>query len=328
MTATRRRFGRTELQVPSIVFGGGWVGGVLIHHGEDDAHSALDTAWGAGVDWIDTAADYGKGVSETVIGQWMAGRAPALRPRLSTKFRLDPDKDDFRGQMLRSVEASLARLGVEHVEVIILHNQIDTKGNRGSRSVDMKMALEMADTMEGLREQGLCDWLGMTALGDPDALRQVVDAGRFDVAQVYYNLLNPTALQSREPWNSTDFNGLLKRCAAQDMGTMGIRIFAGGHLASDIRHGREIPITDNSENSQEEARVAALWAKFARNDEHPAQTALRFGLACPDLSTIVVGLGELDHLHLAIEAEVAGALDQDRMRVLQDVWSTAPFTER
>ena len=49
------RFGRTGLQVPVITFGGGWVGGVLIHGDEATANAALDRAWDAGIDWVDTA---------------------------------------------------------------------------------------------------------------------------------------------------------------------------------------------------------------------------------------------------------------------------------
>ena len=60
--------------------------------------------------------------------------------------------------------------------------------------------------MEGLRARGLCDWIGLTALGDPAAIAEVVDSGRFDAAQVYYNLLNPSAAKGRGPtWNSADF---------------------------------------------------------------------------------------------------------------------------
>ncbi len=322
-----RRFGRTGLRVPAITFGGGWVGGVLIHRGEDQANAALDMAWGGEIDWIDTAADYGKGVSETVIGKWLEGRDKADSPRISTKFRIDPDASDLKGQMLRSVEASLERLGRDHVEVIILHNQIDVEGNRGSRSVDSKLALEMADTMETLREQGLCDWLGMTALGDPTSLADVVDAGRFDVAQVYYNILNPTAAGGLSPWNSTSFDGLLDRCAVQDMGVMGIRIFAGGHLASSERHGREIPITLNAEDAAEEARTAALWSAFDPAPDAPAQAALRFGLACSGLSTIVVGLGELDHLRLALEAEARAPLPDEVLSKLEAIRQCPAFTD-
>lgn len=323
-----RRFGRTGYDVPAITFGGGWVGGVLIHHDPSVAHAALDMAWDAGIDWIDTAADYGKGVSETVIGQWLAGRSTDARPGLSTKFRIDPAAGDFRDQMLRSVEASLGRLGLDRVPVVFLHNQIDQDGGvgRGSRALGASQALAMADTMETLREQGLCDAVGMTALGDPVALHQVAGSGRFDVAQVYYNMLNPTAAAGRQPWSSTDFNGLLDVCAAQDMGVMGIRIFAGGHLATTERHGREIPVTSDAGDASEEARARAMWAALANEDGTPAQAALRFGLAEPKISTVVVGLGELEHLRQAIEAAVSGPLPDASLARIAEVWGFAAFT--
>lgn len=324
-----RRFGRTGLQVPAITFGGGWVGGVLIHRDAEEADAALDMAWEAGIDWIDTAAQYGDGVSETVIGRWLKGRALDQRPGISTKFRLDPEAPDVKGQMLRSVEASLGRLGLDRVEVIILHNQIDADESpgRGSRSLSASAALAMADTMETLREQGLCDHLGMTALGDPGPLHEVVGAGRFDVAQVYYNLLNPTAWEGRAPWNSTNFEGLLQKCADQDMGVMNIRIFAGGHLATTVRHGREIPVTANSEDAAEERRARAIWAALEDEDGTRAQAAIRFGLACPAISTVVVGLGELDHLREAIAGAEKGPLPSARLSAISEVWDDPAFRE-
>ena len=321
-----RRFGRTEYQVPAVTFGGGWVGGVLIHHDEDTAFTALDMASAAGIDWIDTAALYGNGISETVIGRWLAARG-GKRPRISTKFRVDPTEPDLPGQMRGSVEASLERLGLDKAEVVILHNTVGGAAEFGERTLDVAGALAMADAMEALRSEGLCDHIGMTALGDPADLHEAVATGRFDVAQVYYNMLNPTAAAGRTPWNSTDFNGLLAACAAQDMGVMGIRIFAGGHLASTIRHGREIPVTLDAGDAAEERRVKAIWSVLEDVDGTPAQAALRFGLACPDLSTIVVGLGELDHLQQVIDAEGMGPLSQDRLEAIAAMWDGPEFTE-
>lgn len=315
------RFGRTELQVPAITFGGGWVGGVLIHGTEDVANTALDRAWQAGIDWIDTAAMYGNGVSETVIGRWLADRPASARPGLSTKYRVDPSAGDLPGQMRASVEASLSRLGLDQVDVLILHNVIGTGDGFGTAEV-----LAMADAMEELRDEGICRHIGLTALGDPSAVATTVDAGRFDVAQVYYNMLNPTAWQGRKPWNSTDFDGLLHRCQAQDMGVMGIRIFAAGHLASDVRHGREMPITVASDDAAEEARARVVWTLLETADGTPAQAALRFGLACPALSTIVVGLGEIAHLELAVQAVAAGPLPEERIAAISTAWSDPAFT--
>lgn len=176
----KRRFGRTGMQIPRVTFGGGWVGGVLIHGDQETAFAALDLAIDAGIDWIDTAALYGSGVSETVIGEWLRHRHDTTLSGISTKFRVDPNAPDLKGQMLRSVEGSLSRLGRAFVDVIIQHNQIE-----GSGGYDTNVARQMAEHMQTLREQGLCKHIGMTALGDPSALKNVVQGGGYDMAQVY-----------------------------------------------------------------------------------------------------------------------------------------------
>lgn len=320
-----RRFGRTDISVPAIAFGGGWVGGVLIHGGQETANTALDLAVQSGIDWIDTAADYGGGVSETVIGRWLSGTPKDSWPGISSKFRLDTEAGDFRGQMFRIMEESFARLGIDRLPLIMLHNPV-VDGATGAGCLSVLDALHVRDDMQALQEEGLCDWLGMTGLGDAAALKQTLDTGRFDVAQVYYNMLNPSAALSRDPWNSTNFDGLLEVCARHDMGVMGIRIFAGGHLASPERHGREIPVTASADDRAEESRARVIWELLDPEDGTPAQQAVRFGLAEPRISTVVVGLAELQHLRLAIEAVEMGPLSAERLGSLAEGWMSPEFT--
>jgi L-glyceraldehyde 3-phosphate reductase len=326
----KRRFGRTGLEVPQLTYGGGWVGGLLIRASEAEREGVLDRALAAGIDWIDTAAQYGNGVSESVIGQWLRKVAAERRPRISTKFNIDASAGDFAGQIERSVAASLGRLGLARVPLLILHSRIVEAGGpaRDGRSLEPEQVLApggIADLMDGLRARGLADWIGFTALGDPAAVRRVVDSGRFDAAQVYYNLINPTALAGGGPgWNSTDFDGLLDRCAARDMGVMGIRIFAAGHLASAERHGREVAITVNAENAAEEARARAVWDLLGSRYGSCAQTALRFGLACTLVSTVVVGIGEAWHLDEALAAAAMSPLPAAAIADLERLWRTHP----
>jgi L-galactose dehydrogenase/L-glyceraldehyde 3-phosphate reductase len=326
----RRRFGRTGLEVPELTFGGGWVGGLLIRGSRAEREGVLNRALGAGIDWIDTAAQYGNGVSETVIGQWLRSLPPDRRPRISTKFNVDTSAGDVAGQVERSVNASLGRLGLDRVPLLTLHSRVVDAANRGRdpRSLSPAEVLGpggIAGIMDKLRVQGLCDFIGLTALGDPGALAEVIDSGRFDAAQVYYNLLNPTTMAAAGPgWSSTDFDGLLHRCAAQGMGVMGIRIFAGGHLASSERHGREVAITANAENAAEEARARAVWDVLGSQFGSGAQTALRFGLACPLLSTIVVGIGETWHLDEALAAAAMGPLPAAAVAALEPLWRSHP----
>ena len=326
----RRRFGRTGLEVPALTFGGGWVGGLLMRGSEAERQAVLDCALVGGIDWFDTAALYGNGVSETVIGQWLRSLPPERRPRVSTKFNIDTSAGDFAGQIERSVAASLERLGLSRVPLLILHSRAVDPANRvrDKRSLSVAEVLGaggIADIMDRLRAQGLCDWIGLTALGDPKALHEAIDSGRFDVAQVYYNLLNPTAMTPAGPgWGSTDFDGLLHRCAARDMGVMGIRIFAAGHLATGERHGREVAITANAENAAEEARARAVRDVLSSKHGTGAQTALRFGLACPLLSTIVVGIGETWHLDEALAAAEMGPLPDVAVAELEPLWRRHP----
>ena len=105
----RRRFGRTSLDISEIVLGGGIVGGILILKDEATRLAALKRSVAAGIDWIDTAASYGNGVSETTIGRYLPELSP--RPRISTKARVAAeDVGDIAGALTRSLEASLQRL--------------------------------------------------------------------------------------------------------------------------------------------------------------------------------------------------------------------------
>jgi D-threo-aldose 1-dehydrogenase len=327
-----RRFGRTDLKISALTFGGGWVGGLLIDSPQERSNQALQRAYDAGINWVDTAASYGDGVSEAVIGRWLASRSSAERPYVSTKFRVEPTRPDLAGQMRQSVEASLERLQLSKVNVLYLHNQIladesaTAEGPRGIRAARVIGSDGLADAMDRLRSEGLCDCIGFTGLGEAQAVAEVVDSGRFDAMQLYFNMLNPSAAWATTPtgWNSTDFSGLLARCGAQDLGVMTIRIFAAGHLATRVRHGRELPVTANADNAAEEARAEAVWAAIGERDDTPAQIALRFGLGCAGLSTIEVGMAEIDHLEQALAAEEAGPLPEEISVALQKVWATHP----
>ena len=303
----RKRFGRTELEIPEITLGAGWVGGLIIRADRETRFRQLDEALAAGVDWWDTAALYGQGKSEEMIGEWLRERSADQHPRLSTKFSVNVADGDVERQIRRSVEESFERLGVSHVPLLFLHNQITSSGGMASMSgaseTDALAKDGIADVMDKLREEGLCDHIGFTALGDPAAARALVRSGRFDAAQVYYNMLNPTAGEAAPSgWNTTDFLSLLDDCEEEDMGVMGIRIFAGGFLATRERHGREIPLTDNGEEAAEETRAGVLLDAIADEAGDGAQKAIRFGLAEERLSTIVIGVGEDWHFAHALQA--------------------------
>lgn len=325
----RRRFGRTGIEVSELTLGAGFVGGLLIHASDDDKRACIGACLEAGVNWIDTAPAYGDGASERSLN-WLLAELPAgERPHLSTKVRLDTARrDNFDDQIRASIENSLARLGLNRVDLLTLHNPLAEAPGPATLSLDE--ALGVADCFDRIRGEGLFDHLGFTALGDGPVARAAVESGRFDVAQVYYNLLNPTAGFDRDDdaaanWSSTDFSGLLAACVAHDVGVMNIRILAAGVLATDVRHGREAPITANAEMNAEEGRARTVRAALGERAETRAQTAIRFGLAHPGIATVVIGVAELAHVIEALAAPGLGPLEEEALDALRGAWTDGVF---
>ena len=332
-----RRFGRTDIEISELTLGAGFVGGLLIHATDDEKRACIRACLEAGVNWIDTAAAYGDGASERALNWLLAELLTDERPHLSTKFRLDTERrGNFGNQVRASLEASLDRLGRDRVDLLTLHNPLAPEPGSGTLSLDE--ALAVADHLDRLRGEGLFDHVGFTALGDGPTVRAAVESGRFDAAQVYYNLLNPTAGidlagdddgAGASSWASTDFGGLLAACTAHDVGVMNIRILAAGVLATDVRHGREAPITANAEMETEEARARTIRAALGdRGTETRAQTAIRFGLAHPAVSTIVFGVAELTHVREALAAPGLGPLEEDALAALHRAWASEAFRTR
>jgi len=318
-----RRFGRTGLEVSEIAFGGGVVGGILVDPDDETKLAALRRANEAGVNWIDTAPAYGNGKSEEAIGRLLPETTGPWH--LSTKVRLDVQAlGDIRGQIERSLEESLARLRVSSVDLLQLHNQIMLSASGNAVGVEHVLGRGgLAESFERLREQGLIRFAGITALGDAAACRQVIASGRFDSAQVYYNLINPSAARAVPPnWSGQDFEGLIADCRRLDMAVMNIRVFAAGVLATEQRHGREIVIARGAAVSDEERRAQAVRAILGDRYGTPAQTALRFSLANPDISCVVVGMATLDHLEEAIAAARVGPLPAEAFDALAPAYQT------
>ncbi len=185
-----------------------------------------------------------------------------------------------------------------------------------------------ADALDGLRDQGLTRFIGLTASGPGDCCREAVASGRFDAAQVYYNMLNPSAGRSRMPaaWRGHDFSGLMDACTEQGCGIVVIRALAAGVLATDQRHGREIGMTSDSELAVEEMRARAAMEALGLDDAGMtpygtrSQAAIRFVLANDAIACTEVGLAQLAHLEQAIEAAEMGPLPAEARGELEQLY--------
>jgi L-galactose dehydrogenase/L-glyceraldehyde 3-phosphate reductase len=310
----KRTFGRSGIEVSEIILGAGAVGGVLIHKDDATKREAIRRALAGGINWIDTAAAYGNGKSEEALG-WLLPEAGAT-PYLSTKFGLDvTNLSDIPAQIEKSLTASLARLKRSSVDVLQLHNRIGTRPGGRVMTVEQILGKDgVADGLERLRDKGLIRHMGITAIGEAASVCEVIRSKRFDSAQVYYNLLNPSAGRSMpKAWTGQNMGGIIEACRANGVAVMAIRIFAAGVIATDERTGRESVLISDTSVAEDERKSKAVFDAIGTDQGTRAQVALRFVLSNPDVSCAVIGSAELHHIDEALEAEKRGPLPPEVM---------------
>jgi len=285
----QRILGRTGVRVPAIAFGCGPVSGLLT--GSDFAlqlatvKRALDT----GIDWFDTAAGYGNGSSETNLGRVL--KELGATARIATKVRIPEGGFDCIEACVReSVQASLARLGVDSVELLQLHNGIT--GSRGDEpaSIAPADAIQVLTTFRKLQSDGLVRHIGLTGTGNPDALREVIRSGGFDTLQVPYNLLNPSAGGGAAPAGDTDYGNIIADCAEQSMGVFAIRVFAGGALLG------QPPSAHTLKTPYFPLGLYERDCERAKDVNASAAAAVRFVLDHPQIHAAIIGFGSPSHV--------------------------------
>ncbi len=309
----KNRLGRTELKVSQIVLGGGWVGGLFIDPDLSIMEKALVKAINSGINWIDTAESYSDGQSEKNIGLLLSS-IKNNNIYISSKARLEPNSSEtIFSQLDRKIDESLERLNRSYIDLYQLHNRIEKVGtSRDFSALEITQRKGVLDSMEKLKSEGRIKNIGITALGNTEPIKKVISTKGFDTAQVYYNLLNPSsAFKKKLEWDDHDFSGIINECLKNDMGIMCIRIFAAGYLATDIRHGREISVTQGISELEQKRRIKKLFEILKNEKGTRAQIALRYGFSNESLSCIVTGLSKIEHLDQIIEAESFGPLDQN-----------------
>jgi aryl-alcohol dehydrogenase-like predicted oxidoreductase len=321
----QRTLGRTGVKLSVLGFGCGAVGGLMVRGAPADQERAVAIAVERGITYFDTAAAYGNGASETNVGRVLKTLKPNIV--LSTKFTILPeDHGRIAAAITASLEASLKRLGRDSVDLFQLHNRIATDGVDRPLAPEVVLG-EVVPALERLRGQGKIRFFGITALGETPALQRVVDARVLDSAQIVVNMLNPSAAQPVPPgFPAQDFAGLLGRSQNAGMGTIGIRVLAGGALSGTIeRHpiGVETlePIASGPDYATDvgHARRFAFLVKegYAAN---LVEAALRFVIAQPALTTALVGTSTLAQLEHAIAAVEKGPLPQAALERLSAAW--------
>jgi aryl-alcohol dehydrogenase-like predicted oxidoreductase len=320
-----RALGRTGIDVSVLGFGCGDVGGLIVKGKPAERTRAVARAVELGVNYFDTASSYGGGVSERHLGETL--RELGLDVYVGTKVRLAPeDLGDIRGAVTRSLEASLRRLGRPTVDLLQLHNPI-ALAPAGS-AVGVREVLEEAvPALEALKKQGKIKFFGITALGDPEALHRVIDAGTIYTSQVFYNMLNPTAGgQAAGPFPGIDFKGLLPSAKRKRIGTIGVRALAAGALSGVAgKHPNAMPSVApiaSGPSYEADVRSADLLKKLVKDGfvRSLPEAAYRFIISHDALSTTLVGASTIHHLEEAAAAVIRGPLPEAALTRLAELW--------
>ena len=321
-----RVFGRTEMKLSVLGFGCGAVGGFMVRGDPADQERTVARAIAAGVNYFDTAVQYGDGESEKNLGRVLQTLKPA-NAVVGTKVRIPPgDFSRIADAVTASLEGSLARLRLERVDIFHLHNPVTEQG--GGAALSVRQVLDdVVPAFERLRQQGKIRFLGMTAVGDTAALHQVIDAGVFDSAQIVYNMLNPSAaVELPENYPAQDYRRLFDHTRAAGVGVVGIRVLAGGALSGSAeRHPIAGPAPEPIGSAMsyaadiDRARRLLPLVKEGFADSL-TEAATRFAISHPAMGTILVGLATPQQFEDSLAAVEKGALPQaalDRLAALQ-----------
>lgn len=305
--------GRGGLRVGRYGFGGAPIAGLFESVSDEQARECLAQAWAAGQRYFDTAPHYGAGLSERRIGAFLAEK-PSNEWVLSTKVgRLIETTDspeatssagfvdesgvrrvfDFsRDGIRRSFDASLARLGVDHVDIVYLHDPDD----HWQQAID-----EAWPALAALRDEGAVRSVG-AGMNQTAMLTRFVQETEMDVVLLAgrYTLLDQRGLDE-----------LLPACIERGTSVVLGGVFNSGLLANPYRNA----------TFDYQPAAAEILDKARRIDEvcshHGvalAAAALQFPLAHPAITTVVVGArsaGEVEENSRFIETPIPEQLWAD-----------------
>ena len=283
----QRTLGRTGLQVSEIGYGAWGIGGGM-WVGTDDTQSlqALHHALDGGVNFIDTAFDYGTGHSERLVGRVVRERkerifvATKIRPK-SLQWPAErgvPASVPYpAAYIVESAEASLRNLGMECVDLLQLHTwQDEFLEQDGWR-----------DALFGLQRSGKARFIGLSVNEhDPASAIRAVASGLFDTVQVIYNIFDQSP--------AAEF---LPACRAHGVGVLARVPLDEGGLTGTITPETTFPADDwrnryfaGDRKRQVFERCQALQTLLGQEAQTLPELALRFCLSDEAVSTVIPGM--------------------------------------
>jgi D-threo-aldose 1-dehydrogenase len=320
----------SRLRLPPLGFGAAVIGGLFRRVDDDVAQAAIAAALEGGVAYVDTAPHYGRGLSERRVGDALRGRADVLVSTKAGRLMLpdqnivdDRERDGFFSAMpfsprydytgdgvLRSFEASLHRLGLARVGLLLVHDiGRMVHGDRHDHYWDQLTHGGGFAALERLRDEGAIDGFGI-GVNEIAVCHEAIRAAPLDAILLAgrYTLLEQGALDA-----------LFPACVSA-----GVTVIAGGPynsgiLASGTRRG---PVHYNYGDAPDEVvrRVRRMEDLADAHGVPLAAAALQFPLAHPAVACVLPGLGDagqvrqtLDWFDLAIPAEFWDALRDENL---------------
>jgi aryl-alcohol dehydrogenase-like predicted oxidoreductase len=311
-----RQFGKSDIQVSEIGFGAWGIGGAW-WAGADNQESleALQSAFEMGVNFVDTAPNYGDGLSEQLVGE--AVKAWPGRIYVSTKvnpmnFKWPAAPGTPLGEVfpkawiIESTEKSLKRLGVERLDLQLLHVWLDEWADQD----------EWKEAFLQLKQQGKVASFGLSLNYplEPDYGAEAIDTGLIDACEVTYNI-----------WEQAPQDGLFPLALEKK-----VAIIAKSPLDEGALTGKITPETTFAEGSfldfyfsggrrQEVAeRVERLRFLLREEGDTLAQAALRFCLSHPAVTTVVTGMRKPQHARENLLASDRGPLPAADLAALRE----------
>jgi D-threo-aldose 1-dehydrogenase len=292
--------GHSKVAVTRLGLGCASLGNLYKEVEEAAAAGAVDAAWDAGIRYFDTAPHYGLGLSERRLGAALRER-PRDAYVLSTKVGrlLVPDPEgagrrdaqgfavpatlrrqwDFTADgVRRSLDESLERLGLDRVDVLLVHDPEEGDG------VDTALA-EGWPALAALRAQGVVGALGAGSKSWPTLLRFVTEVDP-DVIMLAgrYTLLEQPALDE-----------LLPACVERDVSVLNVGVFNSGLLAVDRPHGG-LTYEYTAAPPELLARAQAIADVCARHGVSLPAAALAFAGAHPAVASVTMGAATAEHV--------------------------------
>jgi len=292
----------SKLSLGAMTFGLGFTRSTNVD--EALAHRLVNQALDAGVNLIDTAPTYGKGGSEAIVGRAVRGRRDEVL--LATKVGFaDPGPGALAyNEVVAACEASLRQLGVDHIDVYLLH-----RADRATPLEETLQALEDLVARGLIREFGASNFRAWEVAGAM-ARQRALERRGFSAVEIYYSLIGRDAEHE-----------ILPQCRTDGLGVLVYSPLAGGLLAGwhDTPGAKGRRVVGALPQVDPELRRKALTAldliATARGVSMP-QLALAWVMAQPGVTSVIVGARSVEQLddslaaaHLVLEPDELTSLD-------------------